>query len=339
MSYQHHQDNYATPQYYSSHQVDYSYPPPSPGGSYHNAPPPPSPGYHNSPGYYGEEKSSTLTMADEYASAREKGFEPDLPPPRFHPNRGSVAAFAAAEGTIPKKEGLRMWRQEEHQGEFMKGGRKRMIGRCCCCTIVVIVILLVGIVAGFLLWVRPPNVQFNGIEPPSNGSEVQVVNSGFMLNFNLNIGVVNPNFFGASFEKITAQAYYPGFDDVALGGGSLNDVTIPSHSNNTIHFPFSINYTSSLDPSLQILQDLIKKCGFTGQKATDLEVDYKLTLKIKVVLFSISPSFHSSAKFPCPLDESDLEQAGLGSLFGGSSSGSSRAMRRWGSLPLPLEDL
>ena len=73
-----------------------------------------------------------------------------------HVSRGSVALLAAAEGKIPKKEGLKMWRSDEHHGTFTQGGKRRTCVRCCCCTIIFAIILVAGIVAAFLLWVRVP---------------------------------------------------------------------------------------------------------------------------------------------------------------------------------------
>jgi hypothetical protein len=55
----------------------------------------------------------------------------------------------AAEGQIPKKEGLRMWRSDEHAGALMKGGRGRCCGRVCGCSIILILIIFVSIVASF----------------------------------------------------------------------------------------------------------------------------------------------------------------------------------------------
>lgn len=126
--------------------------------------------------------------------------------------RGSIAAQMAAEGQIPKKEGLRMYRKDEHAGALTRGGRARCCGRVVCCTIMLVILILVGIVAAFfrtyktsfslsvttgavltggrflfVVWVKPPDVSFNGIEPPSNGQEVSVVGSGFNINVRLNV--------------------------------------------------------------------------------------------------------------------------------------------------------
>ncbi|GAA5900354.1 uncharacterized protein JCM6883_002819 [Sporobolomyces salmoneus] len=241
--------------------------------------------------------------------------------------RGSIAAQMAAEGQIPKKVGLKMYRKDEHAGALTRGGKFRCCGRVVCCTIMLVVLIIVGIVAAFFLWVKPPDVSFNGIEPPSNGQEVSVVGSGFNINVRLNIGVINPNFFGASFDKISATAYYPTKPDDAIGGGTLDDVEIPKNSNSTIHFPFSINYTTSYDSDLSVLKDIATKCGFLGGSSgkEDLKVNYKVETKVKVIAVSVSPTFSSSASFACPLSESDLKgflgssdlsSLGLGSLSG-----------------------
>ena len=70
-----------------------------------------------------------------------------------HVTRGSIALLAAAEGKIPKKEGLKMWRSDEHHGTFTAGGRRKTCFRCCCCTLVLAIIVIIGVIAAFLLWV------------------------------------------------------------------------------------------------------------------------------------------------------------------------------------------
>ncbi|GAA5868279.1 hypothetical protein JCM1840_005623 [Sporobolomyces johnsonii] len=238
--------------------------------------------------------------------------------------RGSIAAQMAAEGQIPKKEGLRMWRKDEHAGALTRGGRARCCGRVLCCTIILVILIIVGIVAAFFLWVRPPDVSFNGIEAPSSGSEVSITSGGFDLNVRLNIGVINPNFFGANFDQIDATAYYPTKPDTAVGGGSLSNVDIKKYSNTTIHFPFAINYTTAYDPDLSVLKDIATKCGFLGNSSSDLTVNYKVQTTVKVIAVKISPTFSSTASFACPLSESDLSSflgsSSLSSLLGGSSS-------------------
>lgn len=80
------------------------------------------------------------------------------------------------------------------------------------------------------MWVKPPSVTFNGIEGPASGSEVAMIDNGFSLNVRLNIGVVNPNFFGATFPDIKVTTYYSTAPTVALGGGELKNSKIPKNS-------------------------------------------------------------------------------------------------------------
>ena len=115
-------------------------------------------------GSYGGSSSSSTAYDEkdtsgEYAK-QSPTFDLTPPPPRpasgwqpGHVTRGSVALLAAAEGKIPKKEGLKMWRSDEHHGVFTAGGRGKTCFRCCCCTIVLAIIIVIGVVASFLLWV------------------------------------------------------------------------------------------------------------------------------------------------------------------------------------------
>ncbi|GAA5841560.1 hypothetical protein JCM11251_001260 [Rhodosporidiobolus azoricus] len=253
--------------------------------------------------------------------------------------RGSIAAQMAAEGQIPKKEGLRMWRKDEHAGALTRGGRARCCGRVFCCFLILAILILVGIVAAFFLWVKPPDVSFHGIEDPDTGNIVTVASGGFNLNFGLKINVINPNFFGADFDRISATAYYPTKPNSQFGGGTMNNVEIKKNSNSTLHFPFTVNYTTSYDSDLSVLRDIATKCGFLGSTKSQLTVNYKVKTKVKVIAVTISPSFSSSARFDCPLSESDitgfLGSDGLSSLGLGALTGSSRQRRS--SLPSPAD--
>lgn len=75
----------------------------------------------------------------------------------------------AAEGQIPKKEGLRMFRKDEHAGALTRGGRMRCCGRVFCCSIMLIVLILVGIVAAFFraFFVFSSLLRFNRSTQPS----------------------------------------------------------------------------------------------------------------------------------------------------------------------------
>ncbi|GJN88490.1 hypothetical protein Rhopal_001456-T1 [Rhodotorula paludigena] len=245
--------------------------------------------------------------------------------------RGSIAAQLAAEGSIPKKEGLRMFRKDEHAGALTRGGRARCCGRVFCCTLILVILILVGIVAAFFLWVKPPDVGFEGI---GSGTQVSLVDSGFNLNVTLKINVINPNFFGADFDKIEATGYYPTKPNDKIGGGEMKNVEIKKYSNTTLRFPFAINYTTSYDSDLSVLTDIATRCGFIGSSKSQLTVNYRVKTKVKVIAVTISPSFSSSASFDCPLSESDITGflgGSLDSLLNGGLSaitGGSRLHRR-----------
>lgn len=111
--------------------------------------------------------------------------------------------------------------------------------------------------------------------------------------------------FGATFKEITATAFYPTNKTQSIGGGQMTHVKIPKYSNDTLHFPFTIDYTTTIDPGLLIVTDIATKCGFLGTGGTeDLTVDYTIKLGLNIAGVIISPSFSSSASFACPLTES-----------------------------------
>lgn len=56
----------------------------------------------------------------------------------------------AAEGVFPKKEGLRVFRAEEHKGAFTRGGGARACGRCCCCTLILAILTVICVISSFL---------------------------------------------------------------------------------------------------------------------------------------------------------------------------------------------
>ncbi|KAG9102817.1 hypothetical protein FRC06_001006 [Ceratobasidium sp. 370] len=223
----------------------------------------------------------------------------------------SRARFSEASYIPPKSTGdLRLWRHDEHGNVWTKGSRTRCVGRFCCCTVMTTVFLIVSVALTLGLWVRPPDISFNGIKMPANGSTVVAQTTGITINLNLAIGVVNPNFFSADFSAIQAKAFYPGVSQ-QIGGGTLNNINFPSHSDTNFLFPFSINYTEAIDPNKAIIKDIAVKCGFIGNTKSDIPVNYQLTLKLKVLGLTISPSFSGSASFSCPLQASDISGLGI----------------------------
>ena len=155
--------------------------------------------------------------------------------------------------------------------------------------------------------------------------------------------VENPNYFGVTFSKITAevcfcsnlflvnvltrvpnQIFYP-INNTKIGSGNQSDITFHAHSQTNFTFPFTIQYQKSLDPSNKILADIATKCGFIGGNKTPITVSYKITVGIssyiiisqlltgqctqpgiKIAFITVSPTISNQLSFDCPLSESDI---------------------------------
>lgn len=211
---------------------------------------------------------------------------------------------------------LKNYRYQTQGALWTRGGRGRCIGRFCCCTLLIALFLIISIVLALLLWVRPPNISVGGVSAPSTGSQIQVTSGGLDINLGVNISVENPNYFAVSFNKIQANIFYP-INNTDIGGGNATDITFRSHSQTNFTFPFTIAYQKSLDPNNKILVDIATKCGFIGGSRSQITVNYKITLGLKVLFITISPVVSNSLSFDCPLSQSDISSLGAG-LIGGS---------------------
>ncbi|CAG8594868.1 11101_t:CDS:2 [Paraglomus occultum] len=150
---------------------------------------------------------------------------------------------------------------------------------------------------------KKPTVQFLGTTPPPDGKP-SYVNKGAALDFNLGLrfNVINPNIIGATFSRIQATAFYPNHT-TAIGGGSKDNVEIKAKSNTTLNFPFSINYNSTEDPNLEIISDIVKKCGLAGGPKQPIQINYTLKLSLKVLGIPITVSSDRDTKIDCPIQD------------------------------------
>lgn len=220
-------------------------------------------------------------------------------------------------GEPPKNTGdLRIFRHEVHGNLWRKGGNARTIGRFCCCSIMTLLVVILAVGLSIAMWLRPPDVTIGNISPPTNGSAIEASSTELKLNFALPIEVKNPNFFSVTFEQIKAKAIYP-VNNVEVGGGSRDYITFETNSDTSFNFPFSIVYTQSKDPDGKVLMDIANRCGFTGSPEQPISLKYSITLRIKILVFSISPSFDGQTSFKCPLQRDQLAPF-LGGLLGGS---------------------
>jgi len=209
-----------------------------------------------------------------------------------------------------------------YENAWTKGSRLSCVGRFFCCTLLIGIFILVSIVLALALWIRPPSVIIGTPGLTSAGtSAVQLNNTGITVPLQVNISVSNPNYFSVELKKVTLDLTYPlKGNDTAIGNGTKSDVTFHSHSNTSFTFPFDVNYQFSTDPTYAILLDMANKCGVTGGSQSDLKIDYKVTVDIKILLVSISPSISNTFSLSCPFDQSELESfvksLGLSSILG-----------------------
>jgi hypothetical protein len=166
------------------------------------------------------------------------------------------------------------------------------------------------------LWIRPPNININDVGAPMTGSAIQLQNDGLQINLGVNISVANPNYFAVAFKKVQAEIFYP-IDNTLMGGGFLSNLVFNAHQTTNFTFPFAIKYQESLDPNRKVIIDIATKCGFVGGAKTNIKVNYKITLGLRILFVVVSPVISNSFSFECPLQQSDV--AGL---LGGTNLGS-----------------
>jgi len=206
----------------------------------------------------------------------------------------------------PKDTGeLRLWRHSEHGSLLTKGGRGPCIGRFACCSIMTILFLLISIALSFAMWLRPPDITFGSIQAPTSGSAIQATTSQITINLRIPIDVKNPNFFNAPFEKISAKAWYP-LTGVEVGGGETDNIAFAANSETSFNFPLSIVYSQEKDPNGAMLKDISDRCGFTGNPKREIDVKYTITLSIRLIAWTISPSFTGTTGFDCPLTKDQI---------------------------------
>jgi len=221
---------------------------------------------------------------------------------------------------------MRQWRYEYQGDMWTRGSRTRCFGRFFCCTIMIFVFLLISIILSLVLWIKPPDIIIND---PTLNSTVPVTFSddGFTANFDVAISVNNPNYVSVDFSSIVADLFYP-INNTHIGSGEADHIDIKSNHRTNFTLPFSLQYSTSLDPNGAILDDLAKRCGVDGASTGDLSVNYKIHLDFKVLSIPIKPTISNTFNLECPLTKFNISgilgSAGinlddLGSLFNSTS--------------------
>ncbi|KAI9454968.1 hypothetical protein BJY52DRAFT_1281876 [Lactarius psammicola] len=225
-------------------------------------------------------------------------------------NKEEPTFYADEFNATPRKGGnprnVRMWRYQQGRHLWTRGGGLRSLCRFLCCTVFITLFLVIAIALCLALWIRPPDIIIgsNNNTSPVVTQGVNVVNDGIQLKLGLPVEVVNPNYFSAKLTRVTAKIIYP-INNTDIGNGTLSNVKLPSHSTTSFTFPFTIDYTESIDPSSAIITDIAAKCLASPQR--DLTVKYELTVGVRVFFVSVSPTINNSISFTCPISASDLE--------------------------------
>lgn len=258
------------------------------------------------PPYRDEVPNETQHQRNQSTASRAQEFDPFAPPPK---STGD----------------LRMWRHDHHGNLWLKGGRGRCIGRFCCCGIMTVLLLLVSILLTLIMFLRPPDIEFSGIQPVSSGSAVDVQSSNLTVNLGIGISVRNPNYFSVAFKSIKATIIYP-IRNTKIGGGEQDHVVFPSNAKTTFTFPFKFQYDESADPDQAIIKDIMSRCGFLpGSVKSQLSLDYTLQLAVQILFVTISPPISGTASFDCPFTQAQvqplLDSLGLGGGGGGGGGG------------------
>ncbi|KAF8637406.1 hypothetical protein AX17_002901 [Amanita inopinata Kibby_2008] len=229
-------------------------------------------------------------------------------PMRRDNNGYEQGEFTAHSGTREKSlQGLKDYRYGHRGNLWTKGGRRYCVGRFCCCTIMTAVLLIVSVLLAVALWIRPPNIKVGNVNLAStNPLQIFPEQKELKINLGVNISVHNPNSFSINFKRIKADIFYP-INNTHIGGGDLRDVVFKPNQDTNITFPFAIEYNAKDDPQYHVLTDLAQKCGVLNGAQSNIDVNYKITLGLRILFVTISPVISNSMSFACPAEPQQIK--------------------------------
>ncbi|KAG1877942.1 hypothetical protein DFJ58DRAFT_753328 [Suillus subalutaceus] len=230
---------------------------------------------------------------------------PQVITPSYVPEVNPHEQSNFAKETGRQSQDFKTWRRENTGGLWTKGSRVSCVGRFCCCTMMIAVFLVVSILLALLMWVRPPDAIVGTVAPSTTQNAVQLNSGSITLNLGINITVDNPNYFSVSFKSIDANAYYP-INNTLIGTGNESDITFNSNSETNFTFPFSVEFSTNMSSSTQILEDLATKCGVGGGAVEDITINLDITLGLRVLFFVVYPVLNIPASFACPITASEI---------------------------------
>ncbi|KAI9508286.1 hypothetical protein F5148DRAFT_1356321 [Russula earlei] len=252
-------------------------------------PEPESEPYMDEPSYSFPRGQSTEPLGP---TSKETAFYPNEPTPA--PRRPMSAR------------NLRAWRYQQGRRLWTQGSRPRCICRFFFCTVLITLFLIAIIVLCLALWIQPPNIIIGGDNnsSPVVAKGINALTDGIQIDLGLPIEVMNPNFFSVKITSVFADIIYP-INNTHIGNGTISNVDLPAHANTNFTFPFTLDYTTSIDPSFAIISDLAAKCLPSPQ--LDLTVRYKISVSVRVFFITISPTISNPISFACPLSATDIE--------------------------------
>jgi len=172
-------------------------------------------------------------------------------------------------------------------------------GRLCSMLSCIVILMVFAVIMAVIFWVRIPQVNVNGVQVSAAGLVFSA--DGFSLGFTINFTIYNPNYIGADFPNITAEAFYPTLPTAPLGEGNLTNVYIAARSTTPLLFPITANYSQSADPTGLILTDLENRCGIFGTPRQPVTINYVIKAACKVGAVTVQlPDYSSSTSFDCP---------------------------------------
>ncbi|KAL6298232.1 hypothetical protein BKA93DRAFT_820476 [Sparassis latifolia] len=263
-----------------------------------------------------------------YDSGTYGGYRDDPTPVASKERDRSV--FEADEAVPPPRgpknsRNLRNWRSESQGNLWTRGSGVWCFGRFFCCTIMIFLFLAISVIISLALWIRPPNVVVN--EPTiSSTNPVNLTSNGLTVNLDVNVSVSNPNYLSVNLKTVTADLFYPlSGNETAIGSGTAKNIDFRSDKQTNFTLPIALQYNMTNDPGFKILISLAGKCGIIpGQASSDITVDYKIILDMRVLLIPVKPTINSNFNFACPLSASEigdllksagLDLSGLGGLL------------------------
>lgn len=132
---------------------------------------------------------------------------PNQPAPSLSARPSLASRYARSDNSILLRSGSNastIKKKSSSSCSFPCCGSRSGRTLCGCC--VCFLFLAVAAVAAVLLLAKAPEISFQSVEPPSNGLPPFAVDGpNFTMNFNLKIGIKNPNLVGVTVSKVMGE--------------------------------------------------------------------------------------------------------------------------------------